>query len=105
MKKLWITALIIIQTGWVLAQTYPTIYVRHENAKFYKQPAYRAEVMGLLQLTDQVQMVRKFNDRWVIVKVNGQPGYVERWNVTKKLSRQKRKSTSNVPLIVVEKQN
>lgn len=105
MKKLLITALVLIQTGWVLAQTYPTIYVRQGNAKFYKQPAYRAEVIGLLKLTDQVQFVRKFNDRWVIVKVKGQPGYVERWNVTKKLSRQKKQSSPNLPLIVVEKQD
>ncbi|QNF32881.1 hypothetical protein HUW51_09100 [Adhaeribacter swui] len=105
MKKLLITALIIIQTGWVLAQTYPTIYVRHQNAKLYQQPACRAEVISLLQLTDQVQLVRKFNERWLIVKVNGQPGYVERWNVTKKQSRQKNKPSSNLPLIVVEQKN
>ena len=105
MKTLLITALIIIQSSWVLAQTYPTIYVRHENAKFYKQPAYRADVISLLQLTYQVQLVRKFNERWLIVKVNVQPGYVEHWNVTKKQSRQKNKPSSHLPLIVVEQKN
>ncbi len=95
MKKLVLIILISLQASWVWAQEAPvtpeapTIYVRNEDAKVYKQPAYQAEVLQVLKLNDPIQMVRKFDDRWVIVKVNGQPGYVERWNITTKKSRQK----------------
>ncbi|PSR52169.1 hypothetical protein AHMF7605_00850 [Adhaeribacter arboris] len=98
MKKLVLIILVSLQVSWLVAKETPTtpeaptIYVRNENAKVYKQPAYKAEVLQVVKLSDPIQMVRKFDDRWIIVKVNGQSGYIERWNITTKKSHQRNKN-------------
>ncbi|PSR55733.1 hypothetical protein AHMF7605_20605 [Adhaeribacter arboris] len=109
MKKLVLIILVSLRASWLIAQEapiapkVPTIYVRNENAKVYKQPAYQAEVLQVLKLSDPIKMVRKFDDRWIIVKVNGQSGYVERWNITTKKSRQRNKnSDEDLPVAPTE---
>jgi uncharacterized protein YgiM (DUF1202 family) len=47
-----------------------------ENVKMYSQAATSTQVLRALKSTDEVLVVRKHNNLWSIVTVDGQVGYV-----------------------------
>ena len=78
MKKIILTFAIVAQTAFAFATDNKavTASARYENSKMYRQPGTSTEVLKSLKSTDEIVVVRKFNQSWTIVTVNGQVGYV-----------------------------
>jgi SH3-like domain-containing protein len=79
MKKIIFTLAILVQVGFTMAAAPKTILeaqVRHENVKMFKQAGTSTEVLETLSPTNRVEFVRKHNDQWGIVTVNGKTGYI-----------------------------
>lgn len=79
MKKLVLTLAILVQAVFVFADNKKDLQVvkaKSENVKVYRQAGTAAEIVKSLATTDTVSYVRKFNDNWSIVTINGEVGYV-----------------------------
>jgi uncharacterized protein YgiM (DUF1202 family) len=82
MNKLLLILAFFVQTlvvsAAVAAPTPKTAVCRvsTENVKMYSQAGTSTEVLRSLKSTDEVQVVRKHNNFWSIVRVEGQVGYV-----------------------------
>ena len=76
-KSLFILAL-SLQTAFVFAadKTEVLANARYENSKMYRQPGTSTEVLKALTSSDEIVVVRKFNNNWSIVTINGQVGYM-----------------------------
>lgn len=79
MKKLLVVFALVLQSAFVFASgNQGTILARanYENTKMYRQAGTSTEVLRSLKSTDEVVVIRKHNNNWSIVTVNGQVGYV-----------------------------
>jgi hypothetical protein len=78
MKKIIFTIALLAQTGFGFAtdRQAATASARYENSKMYRQPGTSTEVLKSLKSTDEIVLVRRYNNSWTIVTVNGQVGYV-----------------------------
>ncbi|KAA5545065.1 SH3 domain-containing protein [Adhaeribacter rhizoryzae] len=78
MKKLIFTFALIIQAGFLFAANDKTIVAqaRQDNVKMYQQPGTCTTILRSLSTNDKIEVVRRYNDQWTIVMVDGQPGYV-----------------------------
>jgi uncharacterized protein YgiM (DUF1202 family) len=79
MKKLVLTLAILVQAVFVFADNRKEAQVvkaKSENVKVYRQAGTAAEVVQSLATSDTVAYIRKFNDNWSIVQINGEVGYV-----------------------------
>jgi uncharacterized protein YgiM (DUF1202 family) len=78
MKKIIFTLALLAQTAFGFATDNKTVMAsaRYENSKMYRQPGTSTEVLKALKNTDEIVVVRKFNNSWSIVTVNGQVGYM-----------------------------
>ena len=78
MKKIIFTLALVAQTafGFAADNKAITASARYENSKMYRQPGTSTAVLKALKSTDEIVVVRKFNNNWTIVTVNGQVGYV-----------------------------
>ena len=78
MKKLIFTLALLMQTAFVFAFTGPQqiAQAKVNDVKMYRQSGTSTEVLKSLQSTDEVLIVRKHNENWTIVTVDGQAGYV-----------------------------
>ena len=78
MKKLLFIFAISVQTAFVFAadNTAMVASARYENVKMYRQPGTSTEVLRALNTSDEIVVVRKYNNHWSIVTINGQVGYM-----------------------------
>ncbi|GEO05110.1 hypothetical protein AAE02nite_27740 [Adhaeribacter aerolatus] len=78
MKKLLFVLALSLQTAFVFSadKTGLLVAARYENVKMYRQPGTSTEVLKALTRTDEVVVVRKYNNNWAIVTSNGQVGYM-----------------------------
>ena len=78
MKKIIFTIALLAQTdlGFATDNQTVTASARYENSKMYRQPGTSTEVLKALKSTDEIVVVRKFNNNWTIVTVNDQVGYM-----------------------------
>jgi uncharacterized protein YgiM (DUF1202 family) len=82
MNKLFFILAFLIQTLFVSAAVATpdpkgvVSRVRAENVKMYRQAGTSTEELRALKSTDEVMMIRKHNNNWSIVLVDGQVGYV-----------------------------
>lgn len=74
MKKLLLTFAFIAQAAFVFAQE--PIRVKADNVKLYRQPDSKAEVMKVINSTEDVMLVRKFDNQWSIVQAGAETGYI-----------------------------
>lgn len=79
MKKLLVIFALVLQSAFVFASGNQGAIVaraNYENTKMYRQAGTSTEVLRSLKSTDEVVVVRKHNEHWSIVTVDGQVGYV-----------------------------
>ncbi|GEO02779.1 hypothetical protein AAE02nite_04430 [Adhaeribacter aerolatus] len=78
MKKIILTLALAAQTAFGFADGHQvvTASARYENSKMYRQPGTSTEVLKALKSADEIVVVRRYNQSWTIVTVNGQVGYV-----------------------------
>lgn len=78
MKKIIFTLALVAQTAFGFAADIQatTTSARYENSKMYRQPGTSTEIIKALKSTDEIVVVRKFNNSWTIVTVNGLVGYM-----------------------------
>jgi hypothetical protein len=78
MKKIILTLALAAQTAFGFADGHQvvTASARYENSKMYRQPGTSTEVLKALKSTDEIVVVRRYNQSWTIVTVNGQVGYM-----------------------------
>ena len=76
-----LTLLVSAQTIMLLAQT--PAKVKSDNVKMYRQPGVTAEVIKMVNTSDEVSVIRKFNSAWSVVTVGGETGYIHNTNLPK----------------------
>jgi uncharacterized protein YgiM (DUF1202 family) len=74
MKKLFLSFALSLQIAAVFAQT--PVKLKSDNVNLYRQPTSKGEVIKVLNSTEDVVLVRKFNADWSIVTVGTESGYV-----------------------------
>ena len=74
MKKLLLSLALLFQVAFVFAQE--PIRVKTDNVKLYRQPTNKSEVMKVLNSTEDVLLVRKFDTQWSIVQAGAETGYI-----------------------------
>jgi hypothetical protein len=89
MKRSIFTLLFLVQTVFVFAGKETFARASFENVKMYRQAGTSTDVVQALISTDEVVIVRRFNETWTIVTVNGALGYV----LTSELALQKNKKS------------
>lgn len=55
----------------------------------YKQPSTETPVVKVIAESDAVDMVRPFNDKWAIVMVNNQIGYMRNFQLAQRKKQQR----------------
>ncbi len=85
MKKLLLSFFLIAQGVIVMAQE--PIRVKTNNVKLYRQPSNQAEVMKIINNTEDVMLVRKFNDQWSIVQAGAETGYIHNSRIPRSVSK------------------
>jgi hypothetical protein len=78
MKKLLFIFALTLQTAFVFAADNKAVVVsaRYENAKMYRQPGTSTEILRALKSTDELVVVRRYNQLWSIVTINNEVGYI-----------------------------
>ena len=78
MKKLIFTFALLVQVGFAMAteNNKHTAQVRQENVKMYQQAGTSSQLLKELSTADRVEIVRRLNNQWTIVVVDGVAGYV-----------------------------
>ncbi|MGV3588443.1 MAG: SH3 domain-containing protein [Adhaeribacter sp.] len=78
MKKVFFTLALLVQVGFAMAteKNKNVAQVRHENVKMYQQAGTASKLLKSLSTADRVEVVRRLNDHWTIVIVDGVAGYV-----------------------------
>ncbi|KAA5545071.1 SH3 domain-containing protein [Adhaeribacter rhizoryzae] len=78
MKKAFFTLALLVQVGFAMAteKTKNVAQVRHENVKMYQQAGTASKLLKSLTTADRVEILRRLNNQWTIVMVDGEAGYV-----------------------------
>ena len=76
MKKIIFSLAILFQSVFVFADGQATARAHYDNVKMYRQPGTSTEVVKALKSSDELVVVRKYNNYWSIVTVDGEVGYV-----------------------------
>ena len=78
MKKVIFTLALLVQVGFAMATEKNKIaaQARHENVKVYQQAGTASPLVKELSTADRVEVIRRFNDQWTIVMIDGVAGYV-----------------------------
>jgi hypothetical protein len=74
MKKLLLSLALVCQVAFVFAQE--PIRLKTDKVKLYRQPSNQAEVMKVLNSTEDVMLIRKFDTQWSIVQAGSETGYI-----------------------------
>ena len=81
MKKLILAFALSLQTAFVFAQE--PVKLKSDNVNLYRQPTNKGEVIKVLNSTEDVMLVRKFNADWSIVTVGSESGYIHNTHLPK----------------------
>ena len=81
MKKLLLSFVLVAQAVIVFAQE--PIKLKVDNVKLYRQPTNEAPVIKVLNTTEDVMLVRKFNNQWSMVQAGSETGYVHNSRLAK----------------------
>ena len=78
MKKVIFTLAMLVQVGFAMATEKNKIaaQARHANVKVYQQAGTASPLVKELSTADRVEVIRRFNDQWTIVMIDGVAGYV-----------------------------
>ncbi len=78
MKKIIFTFALLVQTALAFASKGDLILAqaRQDNVKMHLQPGTSTPIVKSLSTNDRIEVIRRFNDLWTIVLVDGQAGYV-----------------------------
>jgi uncharacterized protein YgiM (DUF1202 family) len=79
MKQLILSFALFVQFGFVMAQANKPgmlVQAKYDNAKVFQQAGTSTAVIETLTTTDQVELIRRWNSHWALVKVNGKVGYM-----------------------------
>ncbi len=90
MKKIIFSLALLFQTVFSFANGQNTAHAHYDNVKMYRQPGTSTEVVKALKSSDELVVVRKFNNYWSIVTVDGEVGYV----LTSELAQPKAKTNT-----------
>ncbi|WP_026462494.1 SH3 domain-containing protein [Adhaeribacter aquaticus] len=85
MKKVIFALALLVQTAFAFAgeNTQAIAHTKNDDVKLFKQPSTKTEVVKTLKSADDLVVVRKFNNHWTIVTVNGEVGYVRSVSLNK----------------------
>lgn len=78
MKKVLLSLALVFQVVFVASAHQKSNNPEHT---IYKQPSKETEVVKVLTKSDNVVVVRPFNDKWSIVTVNNQVGYIRNFQL------------------------
>ncbi|QMU30633.1 SH3 domain-containing protein [Adhaeribacter radiodurans] len=79
MKKLLLSFVLIAQLGFAMADNKTplmVVQVRNNNVKMFQQAGTSTPVIETVTTADRVELIRKWNTHWALVKVNDKVGYV-----------------------------
>ncbi|PSR54842.1 hypothetical protein AHMF7605_15690 [Adhaeribacter arboris] len=79
MKKLVLSLVLFAQLGFAMADNKtPTmaVQVRNNNVKMFQQAGTSTPIIETITIADRVELIRKWNNHWALVKVNDKVGYV-----------------------------
>jgi hypothetical protein len=78
MKKIIFTIALLVQVGFAMADTKVSMIaqVRHNNVKMFQQAGTSTPVLEIISITDRVEFIRRHNEQWALVAINGKAGYV-----------------------------
>lgn len=83
MKKIVFTFALLAQVGFALANGHVAetkvsvvAQVKHNNVKMFQQAGTSTPVLEVISTSDRVEFIRRHNDNWAIVAINGKAGYV-----------------------------
>ena len=74
MKKLLLSLALLFQVAFVFAQE--PIRVKTDKVKLYRQPNNQSEVLKVLNSTEDVILVRRFDAQWSIIQAGAETGYI-----------------------------
>ena len=81
MKKILLSFVLVAQAIVVFAQE--PIKLKVDNVKLYRQPTNEAPVIKVINTTEDVMLVRKFNAQWSLVQAGAETGYVHNSRLAK----------------------
>jgi len=81
MKKLFFAFALTLQAAFVLANE--PVKLKSDNVNLYRQPSNKGEVVKVLNSTEDVMLVRKFNADWSIVTAGAESGYIHNVHLPK----------------------
>ncbi|QMU26931.1 hypothetical protein [Adhaeribacter radiodurans] len=79
MKKLLLSLMLIAQLGFAMADNKTpgmVVQAKYENIKMFMQPGTSTPIIETITIADRVELIRKWNSHWALVKVNDKVGYV-----------------------------
>ena len=79
MKKLLLSFALLVQVGFVIADNKKplmVVQVRNEQVKMFLQPGTSTPVLESLSTNDRVELIKKWNSNWALVRVNDKVGYI-----------------------------
>ena len=81
MKKLFVAFALSLQAAFAFAQE--PVKLKSDNVNLYRQPNNKGEVIKVLNSTEDVMLVRKFDAKWSIVTVGAESGYIHNTHLPK----------------------
>ncbi|MDQ4139986.1 MAG: SH3 domain-containing protein [Bacteroidota bacterium] len=79
MKKLILSLVLVAQIGLAMADNKNpklVVQVRNDNVKMFQQAGTSTPIIETITTADRVELIRKWNTHWALVKVNDKVGYV-----------------------------
>ena len=79
MKKLLLSLVLMIQLGFAMAndnKPVMVVQVKNDQVKMFQQAGTSTPIIYTIMTNDQVELIRKWNANWTMVKVNDKVGYV-----------------------------
>ena len=79
MKKLLLSLALLVQFGLAIADNKTpvmAVQVKNDNVKMFLQPGTSTPIIETISTADKVELIRKWNANWALVKVNDKVGYV-----------------------------
>ncbi len=79
MKKLLLSLALLVQFGFAMADNKTpvmVVQVKNDNVKMFQQAGTSTPIIQSITTNDKVELIRRWNANWALVKVNDKVGYV-----------------------------
>ncbi|QMU26925.1 SH3 domain-containing protein [Adhaeribacter radiodurans] len=79
MKKILLSLALLVQFGFAMADNKtPSLIVqaKYDNVKVFQQAGTASPIIETITTNDRVELIRKWNANWALVKVNDKVGYI-----------------------------